>query len=81
MITQLDYTAAMTRRTSKRQRDVGLVKDYVVRPVGSKFFFNFGDFFQRAKTYSKDGEEPLVSLRTFVYSEDLPTAIVMTKVG
>ena len=69
----------MTRR-SKRQRDVGLVKDYIVRPVGIEILSRFLiTTFQRVKTHSKDGEEQMLSLRTFVYNEELPTPIVMTK--
>ena len=71
----------MPTRRSKRQRDVGLVKDYIVRPVIIKIniFLIKINFKKRVKTHSKDGAEQMLSLRTFVYNEELPTPIVMTR--
>jgi len=53
----------MSRR-SRRQRDVGLTKGHVVRA--------------RLKTLSQDGEQH-ISLRTYVYNEELPLPIVIRK--
>ena len=74
----------MSRR-SRRQRDVGLTKGHVVRAVSNHFhyvtFFYYVMmifYFQRLKTLSQDGEQH-ISLRTYVYNEELPLPIVIRK--